>query len=131
MKEFTGACRYCGQVAAPGRFASQEAADDYATDHCDCTQAKYEANVRKCINEAEANVDALFGEDCKEFGFEPMPEDIIEELKRIVRLIAQMKIASTRMQLSRGGSAGVTVNAKGKIKVTRSKSVGYSLETEG
>lgn len=45
---FIGACRYCGQISAeqPPGMDSQDEADAWVREHCKCTQATLERNLR-------------------------------------------------------------------------------------
>ena len=51
---FIGACRYCGQISAeqPPGMDNQDEADAWVTEHCKCTQATLERNLRERIADA-------------------------------------------------------------------------------
>ncbi len=100
-------CPFCGQVSLDGE--------------CNCDGAKRDRKIKEQIHEAEDAVDRLFGEECKEAGFEAVPDESIEMLKSCVKLIAYHKMHVASFLLSNGARAKLTRGSKGVIKIERSE----------
>ncbi len=120
--KFTGSCRFCGQIANVGySFSTQEEADEYATEHCSCTEAVIQRESREQIGYAKERVKQLFGADAKENGFSPVKEDaVISILNSIVESVANKKLNWATLRIKGGGKATITATANGRIRVQRS-----------
>ena len=79
---YIGACKYCGQICtADTEFDSQEEADNYATNQCNCERASTERALREAICFAYGNAAVLFGNPQEKAGI--TKEELIEELRRL------------------------------------------------
>ncbi len=121
-----GYCRACGQqqilvLAA----ATQDAADDEATENCDCEEGmKLRQIVKGC-----RRIDELFGPDSENLGFVPIHEaETLELLHTVVKLTADKRLLNTNLDINRYGKAKIGMNSKGKINVKRSVVNAYQLE---
>lgn len=113
---FIGACRYCGQISAeqPPGMDNQDEADAWVTEHCKCTQATLERNLRERIADAKRRVWELWGPGCERFSFDPVENEIVEALCSLVELAAAGTIRSTTIQTVDHGKASISVSTKGK-----------------
>ena len=107
---FIGACRYCGQISAeqPPGMDNQDEADTWVTEHCKCTQATLERNLRERIADAKRRVWELWGPGCERFSFDPVENEIVEALCSLVELAAAGTSAappSRRLTTGRPASA--------------------------
>lgn len=127
---FIGACRYCGQISAeqPPGMDSQAEADAWVTEHCKCTEATLERNLRERIEDAKRRVRDLWGPGCERFSFDPVEDEIIRALCGLVELAAEGVIRSATIQTVDHGKASVSVSAKGTIKVARIEARACQLE---
>lgn len=98
---------------------SQDEADAWVTEHCKCTQATLERNLRERIADAKRRVWELWGPGCERFSFDPVEDEIVEALCSLVELAAAGTIRSTTIQTVDHGKASISVSAKGTIKVAR------------
>ena len=127
---FIGACRYCGQISAeqPPGMDSQDEADAWVTEHCKCTQATLERNLRERIADAKRRVWELWGPGCEKYGFEPVDREITEKLCGLAEEAARGGIRSAAIQIVDFGKASISVSAKGTIKVARIEAKSCQLE---
>ena len=120
--KFIGSCRYCGQVINSNRsFSSQEDADNYASDYCDCPEASLERKRREQIDLGKEKIKRLFGEDVTALGFDALSNDTIEFLNLIVEKIVKEKIAAATVKLENGEKVVIAETAKGGLKIQRNK----------
>lgn len=117
----TGACVYCGQVyqfETDGR-ASEERLDEWATDKCDCIDARIEQKRRKKEQEAKDSIQELIGNEHQE---------IADMLNAAVELILEEKVAKLSVTAGSGEKIAMTVNQKGNIKIEYTKTAKKSKE---
>lgn len=127
---FIGACRHCGQISAeqPPGMDNQDEADAWVTEHCKCTQATLERNLRERIEDARRRVWELWGPGCERFSFDPVENEIVEALCSLVELAAAGTIRSATIQTVDHGKASISVSTKGTIKVARIEARACQLE---
>ena len=127
---FIGACRYCGQVSAeqPEEMRSQDQADDWVTEHCSCTRAAMDRRIKERVLDAQERVRELFGENCREYGFQSVEPQAVEVLEELAALAARDVIRTATVQLRGHGKANISVSAKGAIKVARIEAKACQLE---
>lgn len=127
---FIGACWYCGQISAeqPPGMDNQDEADTWVTEHCKCTQATLERNLRERIADAKRRVWELWGPGCERFSFDPVEDEIVEALCSLVELAAAGTIRSATIQTVDHGKARISVSDKGTIKVARIEARACQLE---
>lgn len=126
---YSGACRFCGQIATSiYAFETQDAADDWATSQCRCEAGEdareYETNI-KAAHEA---VDRLFGENAGEAGLLPVSERAQLFLHDCVDLAGKGTFRNISVTLPRGDKAKIASKDLGKIKINRSCTTSYTLE---
>ena len=126
----TGACKYCGQTAELGQaYDTQEAADEAASELCECTSATIARRRAAQVEDAKDRVRQLFGERAEELGFVPLADaPAVELLEQIAALIATGPISSATINVRGRCKAKLTVSTKGKIKVSRSEVKSCDLE---
>lgn len=125
----TGACRYCGQLQEVGPHPTQAAADETASEVCSCAGAKRERRVREQTEDAQEKISRIFGEEAESLGFRAAPEETVGLLNLTVGLIARGFISSANMNLLGLCRAKLSVTSKGKIKVSRSETRSFDLES--
>ena len=128
MAVTTGACRYCGQIQEVGPHPSQAAADDTATEVCNCPTARQERRVHEQVADACERVQRLFGDDAESLGFKPIPDEAVGLLENVVEMIARGPISSASLNVRGRCKAKFSVTSKGKIKVSRSETRSCDLE---
>ena len=128
MDVTTGACRYCGQIQEVGPHPSQAAADDTATEVCNCQTARQERRVHEQVADACERVQRLFGDDAESLGFKPIPDEAVGLLENVVEMIARGPISSASLNVRGRCKAKFSVTSKGKIKVSRSETRSCDLE---
>lgn len=126
----TGACKYCGQTSELGQvYDTQEAADEAASELCECAQASIARRRAAQVEDAKDRVRQLFGERAEELGFIPLADaPAVELLEQIAALIATGPISSATINVRGRCKAKFTVSTKGKIKVSRSEVKSCDLE---
>lgn len=132
MENFYGVCAFCGQVISTDlTFGSQEEADIWATENCNCDMARIARRKRESLAQAINQVDLLYGEGCEQYGFKPLEPEALEILKTFTRSVAYGEATKISAVLSgRAGTFKASLTLKGKIKVSRSISNAQVLETE-
>ena len=128
MAVTTGACRYCGQIQEVGPHPSQAAADDTATEVCNCPTARQERRVHEQVADACERVQRLFGDDAESLDFKPIPDEAVGLLENVVEMIARGPISSASLNVRGRCKAKFSVTSKGKIKVSRSETRSCDLE---
>lgn len=128
MAVTTGACRYCGQIQEVGPHPSKAAADDTATEVCNCPTARKERRVHEQVADACERVQRLFGDDAESLGFKPIPDEAVGLLENVVEMIARGPISSASLNVRGRCKAKFSVTSKGKIKVSRSETRSCDLE---
>ena len=125
----TGACRYCGQLQEVGPHPTQAAADETASEVCSCPGAKRERRVREQTEDAQEKITRIFGEEAESLGFRAAPEESVALLNLTVGLIARGFISSASLNLLGLCKAKLSITSKGKIKVSRSETRSFDLES--
>lgn len=126
---YTGSCRSCGQVVIGRVFPEKESADAWATEHCDCTEAREARILRQRIQDGCEQVERLFGEGCEAFGFSTQePQEALELLRQLVEAVASGSVQSASVLLESGCKGAVRRTAKGKLQVSRSEGRSAQLE---
>lgn len=106
----TGACVFCGQIyqfETDGR-ASEERLDQWATNKCDCGDAKRNRERLNKEKKATDSIQELIGNDYPE---------IVDMLYIGVDMILEEKITKLQIDTGRATKVSVAVNSKGNIKV--------------
>lgn len=113
-----GTCKFCGQIVEVGQDTNNPDAIAYA--YCDCIMGIHEQKVQNQIEEAEQNIELLFGKESEEMGFTPCKESgVLEVLKRVAEAVARMQINSAQISIAGGGKATIKQGSKGEVIVTR------------
>ena len=117
----TGACKFCGQIYQfeTGGQASEEALDAWATEKCDCIDARIEQKRQQRATEAKANVQELLGEG---------REDVENLLDHGIDLISEKKVARVTVKTGEGETMNVSINKDGIIKTEITKTTKKSKE---
>lgn len=123
-----GACQYCGQLQEVGPHPSQAAADETASEVCNCPRARDERRVRERAEDARERVERLFGDSAEELGFKPVADDAVHLLESVVEMIARGPVSSASLNIRGQCKAKFSVTSKGKIKVSRSETRSCDLE---
>lgn len=121
---YTGSCRFCGQVGAMNsrRFATQEEADEYATEHCACNTAVEERRINDQIEKAEQRVREVFGDGAEALGFQPVADqEIFRVFDALIELTARGQLYSTTLQIRGRCKATIGYTSKNEIKIGRSE----------
>lgn len=120
MAEYTGACKYCGQVQfiKGGATMTDEQITEAATLQCTCDAAQEHQKATRKANYAEANIKELFGED---------GETIINALIPLAKPIAWGRIVKVSMTTEQGIKATLTAKASA-IRVERTETNKKALE---
>ena len=122
MMNFAGSCKWCGQITNSNReFSTQEEANKYASEHCDCETARLEKYKRDQIYYGMEKVEHLFGENATDFGFEPANEDVIEFLNMTIETMVNGVVNAVTLKIAGGDKAVIALTNKGGVKVQRSK----------
>jgi hypothetical protein len=124
-----GGCRYCGQMQEVGPHPSQEAADDTASEVCDCPRARMERRVSERIEDARDRVHRLFGEGAEELGFKPISPAALDLLEGTVEQIARNVVSSATLQIRGQCKVKLALTSKGNIKINRTETRSYNLES--
>ncbi len=111
-------CRFCGQAVLDANTERE------ATERCVCFGAERLRKIKRAAEEAKENIDELFGEGCKERGFVPLGEKVIEALCSVCDLFASGDI--TKLTLTVPGICNISmVLVKNQIKVSRTEGRKY------
>lgn len=120
MDGMTGTCKFCGQTRMVPFNCTQAEADIYAAENCSCDN-----NLKKC-RQLRTNIDALCGEECKQFGMDILEEDTIDALKDVGTLCVYGYIGSASFVIK-----GTTISIKqikDGVSVSRKKVSSVKLE---
>lgn len=125
--EYTGTCRFCGQMGTVDARAGLTEAEinDLVTCHCGCDKANEYAKQKEQVQKAKARILETFG---SEAGQKALDYRIVENLLSFVDIIAEKKMQSVTVDMGRGLKARVSRMAKGSIKVERTETVKASFE---
>lgn len=105
-----GCCKFCGQSYAFQTVgeASEERLTEWATEKCDCTEAKEERKLRMDERKAYQNIQKLF-KDSK----------TAQILMQAVWPILTCEIDSIAIDIGGGVKASMGLNKNGRIKVQK------------
>ena len=127
----SGACPFCGQFIefdTPAR--DDDEAKDFAVARCNCPGARAENEINKKIHLAAERIDALFGENAFENGFDSiLPNEPISLLFLAATLVARGYISSATIKISGKCTACVTLGQKGNIVISRRETRASKLST--
>lgn len=123
-----GICRYCGQIQEVGPHLSQAAADETASEVCNCPTARQERRVLEQVEDAYKRVQRLFGDEAESLGFKPVPDEAVGLLEKVVEMIARGPISYASLNVRGRCKAKFSITSKGKIKVSRSETRSCDLE---
>lgn len=113
-----GACKFCGQtyqLETSGR-CSQEQLDEWATERCDCWEAKETREMKAAEDKAIKNIEKLFGQ-----------YDTGAILKAAVHSVAICAVDSVMVNVGNGVKATLKLN-KGKVQVQKTVTETDTLE---
>ena len=121
-----GACRFCGQAQSVVGCYSEDAANEYATRHCDCSDAqiyqdriKVEAQREKDLRRVNANLESLFGS---------LRPETMELMRRAAEAVYDRKVVNASVKLSDMVSAKISRNSKGNIAIERKDAAAQKVE---
>ena len=105
-----GTCGYCGQVYQfeTSGACGQELLDKWASEKCDCSEAKEEKKKKEQEARAEGNIIKLFGE-C----------DVTPILMAAVHPVAICAVDSVTVNIGNGVKATIKLTNKGKIQIKK------------
>lgn len=113
-----GGCRYCGQIAdleVPEGW-EENVCDEVATEMCECISATIYTRKKRQKEKAAEAIEEQFGETGS--GTE---DDVRELLTDIADKVVEQKINSGTIDMGNGTKAKISINAKGLVKVERTK----------
>ncbi|WP_258107009.1 hypothetical protein [Christensenella minuta] len=136
-KEF-GMCKFCG-TAIPVPLDLQddpkEDKDEYATMNCSCINAEnYQMKIRakrrrkETLERASNQIEQLFGEGAREFGFEPVSSKIGGALRELSALAYDGEIEGATVNIPGNTKAAVKITSKGVITVLRQMTTAFKRE---
>lgn len=130
-ENMSGACPFCGQYIEFEYPAVDEyEARDMAAERCNCAGARHERDLQKKIALACERIEALFGENASENGFEPIPsKEPISALCDLSSLVARGVISTATINISGKCTARVTLGNKGNIVIARREARACQLST--
>lgn len=129
--EKLGHCLYCGDIMILDyeEGSSEQQRNEYATSKCTCPEATRASNKQLNIERARERINRLFGIHSNEIGLEPLQSDTTRNLMyTAVDILADGVIRGISIDINTTTKAKITLNAKGKIEVTRAENVKYKLE---
>ena len=105
-----GACKYCGQVHQfeTVGMCSQDQLDEWASEKCDCSEAKEAEKMRKREQIARMNIEDMFGR-----------YDTATILQAAVHPVATCAVDSVTINIGNGEKATIKLTGKGKIQVKK------------
>jgi hypothetical protein len=109
-----GACIYCGQLMPfeTTGLAREDDLNEWATEKCDCSEAKIYAKRKKSLSGAKEKIKQFFGS-------ESSGEIVIKLLDMATDAIFENKIDDLSINIGNGCKGKVSQNSKGNIKVER------------
>lgn len=126
---YTGSCRHCGQAVIGRVFDTPELADAWATEHCDCADARALREVEAQILQGCERIRMLFGEGCEQVGFAgPESPESMELLRQLVTAVAYGVLRSGTVTMASGCRGTVCRTGAGKLRVGRSEGRQVKLE---
>ena len=119
-------CKFCGQLFTCDK---DEDFDEYALQHCNCSDAKAYRQKKKYISKAKNVLREIFAEQLMIAEAKTSDEDIgeiREKLEVFLPLLVDFKIYSMSLSVANFGKINISINSDGNIKIKRS--VGSSIE---
>lgn len=109
-----GSCKYCGQVHQfeTSGMCSQDQLDEWASEKCDCSEAKEKKKMKEQELKAQVSIEEMFG------GYDTEPI-----LRAAVHQVATCAIDSVTVNIGNGVKATIKLTGKGKIQVKRTTTV--------
>lgn len=118
-------CPYCGQVIS-ATLQDGETSTEAAIRLCDCDRARMHKRRVERLEQAKDTLHDTFGEEAAErYGLKVVPEEVMELLQTLARMLVDDKIVSVTVQCADSCKAKLAVGGKGEIKITRSE--GWSI----
>lgn len=113
-----GSCKFCGQTyqLETSGICSPEQLDEWATEKCDCGEAKETREMKAAEDKAEKNIEKLFGQ-----------YDTGAILKAAVHSVAICAVDSVVVNIGNGVKATLKLN-KGKVQVQKTITETSTLE---
>lgn len=113
-----GSCRFCGQTyqLETSGMCSEEQLNEWATEKCDCGEAKYEREMKAAEEKAAKNIERLFGK-C----------DTGAILKAAIHSVSTLAVDSVIVNVGNGVKATLKLN-KGKVQVKKTITEESTLE---
>lgn len=106
-----GSCRYCGQTYQfeTSGVCSADLLDEWASEKCDCGEAKEEKKRKEREIKAEMNIKTLFGGE----------DGAVEILLAAVHPIVKSAVDSVTVNIGNGVKATMKLTSKGKIHIKK------------
>lgn len=118
-----GACIFCGQLMPfeTMGLTREDDLNEFATEKCDCTEAKIYVKRKKSLEGAKEKIQQLFGK-------ESYGEAAVEILNKAADSIFNRKIDNLTINIGNGCQGKVSQTSKGNIKVERTDTKKVSYE---
>lgn len=127
-EEYTGACRYCGQLktgALPaGLNWTPEEVDEYVTETCDCYEAMLYTKRKKQKEAALRQIEVLFGESSNQ----KQEEEVLDLIRKGAIAMAEEQIQKLNIDIDAKTKVKMAITSKGKIKIERQNTERDSCE---
>lgn len=127
-EEYTGACRYCGQLKTGqlpmGLNWTPEEVDEYVTETCDCFEAMFYTKKKKQKEAALRQIEVLFGESSDQ----KQEAEILNLLREGAIAMAEGQIQKLNIDIDAKTKAKMSITSKGKIKIERQNTERDSCE---
>lgn len=106
-----GCCKFCGQSyqLETSGVCSQERLDEWATEKCDCGEAKEEKKRKEREIKAKMNIATLFGGE----------GGAVKILMAAVHPVTECAVDSVTVNISNGVKGTIKLTSKGKIQIKR------------
>lgn len=114
-----GFCQFCGQSyqLETSGMCGQGLLDEWATEKCDCSEAKEARKMKEQEIKAETNIEVLFGK-----------HDAAPILRAAVHPIAICAIDSVTVNVGNGVKGTIKMTNKGKIQVKKTTTIEDTTE---
>ena len=118
-EEYTGVCRFCGQMKTGtlpvGMEWTQEDIDEYVAETCDCAESAIYSRKKKQKEVAMRQIELLFGKDSDM----EQEEDIMILLRGGAISMVEGKLQKLSIDINAQIKARMSMTSKGKIKIER------------
>ena len=125
----TGTCKFCNQTMIVDGAENQQAADEYATEHCRCEEGRAYRNIEQMKKEAKENAADLFplpeGANCKE---KVRHELMLKTMNCIIDNVADGIIQKATIKINERVTASIFITAKDGIRIKKNYKEEYVLE---